>query len=162
MYTHRFGKTRGFLPSARNFSPPFETRLRTQHRCDPKSPGSPSYGRWSLAIRRQRRASQVTPGVICPTTGRGPFSTRKSLGFLGEFALESAKAEIPLASAGAHFDAFSTTAARMSAWSAFSLILSPSWMSMARRVLPSRLELKRPAGSLSDAPLAKVSFTLSL
>ena len=33
---------------------------------------------------------------------------------------------------------------------------------MARRVLPSGLELKRCDGSSSEAPLAKVSFTLSL
>src|SRR5437763_10514130 len=59
-------------------------------------------------------------------------------------------------------DVFSATAARMSAWSAFSSILSPSWKSMARLVLPSRLELKRPEGSLSEAPLAKVIFTTFL
>src|SRR3954453_18744057 len=35
-------------------------------------------------------------------------------------------------------------------------------MSIARRTLPSRLELKRPAGSFSDAPLAKVSLTTAL
>src|SRR6185437_13095908 len=56
----------------------------------------------------------------------------------------------------------SATAARMSAFNAFSSILSPSWKSMARLVLPSRLALKRPEGSLSEAPLAKVNFTLSL
>src|SRR5690349_16491464 len=50
----------------------------------------------------------------------------------------------------------------MRALSAFSLILSPSLISMAHRVLPSRLELKRREGSASEAPLAKVSFTLSL
>src|SRR3954451_23797956 len=33
---------------------------------------------------------------------------------------------------------------------------------MARRVFPSRLELKRPEGSFSDAPLAKVIFTTLL
>src|SRR6266436_6372260 len=33
---------------------------------------------------------------------------------------------------------------------------------MARLVLPSRLELKRPEGSLSEAPLAKVIFTTFL
>src|SRR5262245_58725781 len=33
---------------------------------------------------------------------------------------------------------------------------------MARLVFPSRLELKRPEGSGSEAPLAKVIFTLSL
>src|ERR1700704_6689209 len=50
----------------------------------------------------------------------------------------------------------------MSAWSAFSSILSPSWKSMARLVLPSRLELKRPEGSSNEAPLAKVIFTTLL
>src|SRR5882757_5059107 len=57
---------------------------------------------------------------------------------------------------------FSATAARMSAFNAFSSILSSSWKSMARLVLPSRLELKRPEGSASDAPLAKVNFTTLL
>src|SRR5207244_4120362 len=50
----------------------------------------------------------------------------------------------------------------MSAWSAFSSILSPTWKSMARLVLPCRLELKRPEGSASQAPLAKVIFTTFL
>ncbi len=57
---------------------------------------------------------------------------------------------------------FSATAARISSLSASSSIASPSWMSMARLVLPSRLELKRPEGSSSDAPLAKVIFTTFL
>src|SRR5207253_10915899 len=35
-------------------------------------------------------------------------------------------------------------------------------MSIARRAFPSRLELKRRAGSFRDAPLAKVSFTTFL
>src|SRR6201998_2566256 len=50
----------------------------------------------------------------------------------------------------------------MSAVKAFSSISSPSWKSMARLVLPPRLELNRPEGSSSDAPLAKVIFTRSL
>src|ERR1700731_2747336 len=50
----------------------------------------------------------------------------------------------------------------MSAVNAFSSILSPSWKSTARRVLPSRLELKRPEGSSNEAPLAKVIFTAFL
>src|SRR5947207_2155422 len=54
-------------------------------------------------------------------------------------------------------DVFSATAARMSACNAFASILSPSWKSMARLVLPSRLELKRPEGSFNEAPLAKVN-----
>src|SRR5438034_1339700 len=35
-------------------------------------------------------------------------------------------------------------------------------MSIARRTLPSRLELKRRAGSFRDAPLVKVNFTMDL
>jgi hypothetical protein len=59
-------------------------------------------------------------------------------------------------------DAFSVTAARTRAFNASSSIFSPSWKSMARLVLPSRLELKRPDGSSSAAPLAKVIFTTFL
>src|SRR5260370_2410491 len=59
-------------------------------------------------------------------------------------------------------DVFSATAARISAFNAFSSILSPSWKSMARLLLPSRLELKRPEGSSNEAPLAKVIFTTCL
>ena len=50
----------------------------------------------------------------------------------------------------------------MSAFNAFSLILSPSWISLALLVLPSRLELKSPDGSSNEAPLAKVIFTTFL
>ncbi len=52
-------------------------------------------------------------------------------------------------------ETFSATAARMSAFNAFSSILSPSWKSMARRVLPSRLELKRPDGSVQRGALGE-------
>src|ERR1700691_1363452 len=54
------------------------------------------------------------------------------------------------------------TAWRMRVLKAVASTFSPSWMSMARRTFPSRLELKRRAGSFSDAPLAKVSFTTFL
>src|SRR5438309_2380782 len=54
------------------------------------------------------------------------------------------------------------TAWRTSALKADSSTSSPSWMSIARRTFPSRLELKRPAGSFRDAPLANVSFTTFL
>src|SRR5258706_16273333 len=50
----------------------------------------------------------------------------------------------------------------MSALKAAASTFSPSWMSIARRTFPSRLELKRRAGSFSDAPFAKVSFTTFL
>ena len=56
-------------------------------------------------------------------------------------------------------DLFRATAARTSAFNAFSFISSPSRKSMARRVLPSRLELKRREGSGKAAPLANVIFT---
>src|SRR4051812_40780262 len=58
--------------------------------------------------------------------------------------------------------AFISTVARISVVSAFSSIGSPSWKSIARRVLPSRLALNSPAGSASAAPLAKVIFTTFL
>src|SRR5919204_102475 len=54
------------------------------------------------------------------------------------------------------------TAWRTSALKADASTSSPSWMSIARRVFPSRLELNRRAGSFRDAPLAKVSFTTFL
>lgn len=57
---------------------------------------------------------------------------------------------------------FSTTAAFTSALNASGSSVSPSRMSMARRVPPSRLELKSCWGSSSDAPLANVSLILSL
>lgn len=60
------------------------------------------------------------------------------------------------------FALFTATAARMRALNASSSNFSPSRKSMARRVFPSRLELKRRAGSFTDAPLAKVSFTTLL
>lgn len=59
-------------------------------------------------------------------------------------------------------DLFRLTAARTSVFNASSLIFSPSRKSIARRVFPSRLELKRREGSLRDAPLAKVIFTTLL
>src|SRR5215831_6286793 len=59
-------------------------------------------------------------------------------------------------------DLFKATAARMRACRAFPFSLSPSWKSMARLTLPSRLELKTPEGSFREAPLAKVIFTTFL
>src|SRR3954454_24138331 len=50
----------------------------------------------------------------------------------------------------------------MSVLKASSSISSPSWKSIARLTLPSRLALNSPEGSLSEAPLAKVSFTTLL
>jgi hypothetical protein len=50
----------------------------------------------------------------------------------------------------------------MSDTNASSSISSPSCTSMARRVLPSRLELNSPGGSSSEAPLKNVSFTTLL
>src|SRR5262249_39484297 len=44
----------------------------------------------------------------------------------------------------------SATAARIKSFKALSLIFSPSWMSMARLTLPSRLELKSPEGSCKE------------
>src|SRR6266567_1673528 len=54
---------------------------------------------------------------------------------------------------------FWSTAAFTSALNARASTFSPSWMSIALRVLPSRLELKRRDGSGRLAPRANVSFT---
>ena len=54
---------------------------------------------------------------------------------------------------------FRATAALTSALNATASTFSPSWMSIALRVLPSRLELKRRDGSGMQAPWAKVSLT---
>jgi hypothetical protein len=59
-------------------------------------------------------------------------------------------------------DLLSEMASRTSAVNADASMSSPSWMSIARRTWPSRLALKRCAGSFSDAPLANVSFTALL
>src|SRR5215469_6747554 len=56
----------------------------------------------------------------------------------------------------------SAAAARMRSFKAASLILSPSWMSMARLTFPSRLELNKPKESFNAAPLAKVILTAFL
>src|SRR5712664_78564 len=47
----------------------------------------------------------------------------------------------------------------MRSFNAASLTLSPSWMSMARLALPSRLELNRPEGSFNAARLENVILT---
>src|SRR5882724_6694576 len=54
---------------------------------------------------------------------------------------------------------FSATAAWIKALNAPASTFSPSWMSIALRVLPSKLELKRRDGSGILAPRANVSFT---
>src|SRR5688500_20342246 len=54
---------------------------------------------------------------------------------------------------------FLATAAFTSDVNAPASTFSPSWMSIALRVLPSRLELKRFDGSGTLAPRANVSFT---
>ncbi|MNV57173.1 hypothetical protein D3C71_1494890 [compost metagenome] len=59
-------------------------------------------------------------------------------------------------------EVLSSMAALINDANAFSSICSPSWTSMARRVLPSRLALNSFDGSSSEAPLAKVSFTTCL
>src|SRR5215471_3907226 len=59
-------------------------------------------------------------------------------------------------------DVFRVTAARMRVFNAFPSIFAPSWKSIARRVFPSRLELKSFEGSFRDAPLAKGIFTTLL
>src|SRR5207248_2913760 len=59
-------------------------------------------------------------------------------------------------------DVLRAIAARISALNAAASTFSPSWMSIARLVFPSRLALKSFAGSFNEAPLANVSLTTDL
>ncbi len=79
-----------------------------------------------------------------------------------EIALGAEVRDLDATDLAVHERVFKATAARMSAFKAASSTLPPSRKSIARRVLPSRLELKRPEGSSSEAPLAKVIFTTLL
>ena len=54
-----------------------------------------------------------------------------------------------------YFSRLRATAPRTRFFSAFSLILSPSLMSMARRTFPSRLELKRPGRIVERSALVE-------
>ncbi len=92
---------------------------------------------------------------IAPTIG--PFKPPNALPATAAWDTPAVGGGYPRAEAS-----FKAAAARMSAVSAFLSSLSPSWKSIARLTLPSRLELKRPDGSASDAPLGKVIFTTFL
>src|SRR5688572_20486247 len=59
-------------------------------------------------------------------------------------------------------DVLRAIAARMSALNLAASTFSPSRMSIARLVFPSRLELKSLPGSFNEAPFANVSFTTDL
>ena len=86
-------------------------------------------------------------------------------GFVGDaFAVEDAREMGLLLSAGPQIQKIQDilpkpTAAFTSALKARASTFSPSRMSRARRMLPSRLELNRCAGSARLAPRAKVSLT---
>ena len=107
-------------------------------------------------VRSVKRAQGAAEGaVISPIPGRRQLKNGKARGRHWD----------PRPDPSGHLcalDLFSVTAARMRALSASSSIVSPSRKSMARLVLPSRLELKRRDGSFKAAPLAKVIFTTFL
>ena len=102
---------------------------------------------------RTGRNSPRKPGEFLGANSQSPRVRHKGARRLRR----RAQARYPLAP-----DVFRATAARMRVLNAFSFTFSPSRKSMARLVFPSRLELKRLAGSFRDAPLAKVSFTTLL
>src|SRR3954451_2095445 len=88
---------------------------------------------------------------------RRPSSVRRRREKLAQHAGAS-QCKAPIQALGL----FKATAALTSALKAPASICSPSWMSIARRVPPSRLELKRRDGSGTLAPRANVSFTTFL
>ena len=99
-----------------------------------------------LIVFRVHRRWPSMPTCLSPDSSSPRYSSRLSLRFLRR---------LRLAGTGA-------TAWRTSVLKADASTSSSLWMSIARHALPSRLELKRRAGSFSSAPLAKVSFTALL
>lgn len=83
-------------------------------------------------------------------------------------AAASSRPQLPVPKCGEGRDAtqafarLSAAAPRTRRLNAASSRSSPSYRSIARRVVPLRLALKIYSGSSSDAPCAKVSFDLSL
>ena len=137
---------------------------------NPGSVGDPAY-RDDTAPARARAPSSTSSSARSPTTTRRPPSAPMSPAVPnGRTRCAPASCRLRAAPApcstrspvAAQPEVLRATAARMSAFNASSSISSPSRKSMARLVLPSRLELNRPEGSLSEAPLAKVVFTAFL
>src|SRR6266478_8731771 len=123
------------LHPVRRLRPPHLSRAPGEQRRD----GRPGRGRYQEA-QEDQRAAQVQIAAVQPHV---PSFTPLDQGF-----------DLP--------ELLRATAWRTSALKADSSTSPPSWMSIARRAFPSRLELKRRAGSFRDAPLAKVSFTTFL
>src|SRR5205085_7216571 len=128
--------------------------------------------RWGRAVHLQERSREESPAVSFPNpcaaiVFQASISARRPRSALHP-STPARSMQSPIPQDFAFFEGFDlpeplrATAWRTSALKADSSTCSPSWMSIARRTFPSRLELKRPAGSLSDAPLAKVSFTTFL
>src|SRR5262245_3738841 len=122
---------------------PAEVALPARHRGDVRL-----HRRVALAFRDLRVAARQEHDLLGGSLARLAHDRRAfrfgaTRGFLHE----------PLA------DKLRTTAAVNSALKAVASTLSPSWMSIARRVLPCRPELKRCDGSATAAPCANVSFT---
>src|SRR5208283_429946 len=135
------------LPSSKTWSTPFSAKLHCS-RAEPPPTGPTGSPSRRNGPHKQESIRDELPGA--PPSSRtlrqgGDF--HRAFGLLFVLLLPSR---------------FSATAARIRSFKAASSILSPSWMSIARRTFPSRLELNRPFGSFSAAPFANVIFTTSL
>lgn len=132
------------------------------------------------AVWLATRASWRSRGISCTTppgtsrlpAGPVPSSRRKALPSPAMWAVRCSAGSLSAATAvcSLRFDAAGgcgASALRNAAWTTSvlklaSFTLSPSPMSMARTVLLARRALKSRSGSLSLAPLGKVSLTASL
>ena len=126
-------------------------------------PGSPTSAGTPRPIAAQTACLR---GVSDGTRTRDRLDHNQELYQLSYAHRAWVKSSLPAAGAGSRLkagqDALAATAARISSTNASSSSSSPSRRSRARRVPASRLALKMPVGSSMEAPLAKVSLTLSL
>src|SRR5438094_1914544 len=102
--------------------------------------------------RAKRGASRGARGWASPTSGVHEIVAKDRMLGQGRLTVYRFFAGRP----------FWATAAWIKALNASASSTSPSRMSIARRVLPSRLELKSPRGSSKEAPRANVSLTTCL
>src|SRR6476661_5271703 len=112
-----------------------------------------------MSASRRSPRSRFQPGIAAMYACTGAWPSAFAICGLPPERSLPGLASLPVGLAFFVSGPFRATAAFTSAWNAVASTCSPSWMSIALRVLPSRLELKRRDGSGMLAPRANVSLT---